>query len=163
MIEKAEVPAGIRQLILRDATVPGLLVRVLPGGSRSFYFLYRSPGRGRAAHQRWLKLGSFPALSLADARAAVRGYAGDVSRGKDPAAARKEQKRKQKATLAVLFEAGGPYEASLKARGLVNVRKAMSSLRRGLNRPIEGSQQLWAKTGKMAGRVRRPATLHNVS
>jgi integrase len=132
MIERAVCPSGKSQFLLRDAVVPGLIIRVLPGGSKSYYFCYRPAGRGRGTPQTWLKLGSFPALRLADARAAARGYAGDVSRGKDPAAARKEAKRKQNATLAVLLAESGVYEASLKARGLVNVRTAVSSLRRGL-------------------------------
>jgi integrase len=132
MIEEAVCPPGKSQHILRDAVVPGLVVRILPGGSKTYYFCYRPAGSGRGTPESWLKLGAFPAVRLADARAAARGYAGDVSRGKDPAAARKEANRKQKATLAVLFADGGAYEASLKARGLVNVQKAMSSLRRGL-------------------------------
>jgi len=32
------------QRILRDAVVPGLIVRILPGGARSFYYLYRPLG-----------------------------------------------------------------------------------------------------------------------
>jgi integrase len=131
MIERASCPEGVSQSVLWDRTVPGLVVRVLPGGAKSFYFLYRPAGSGRGP-MRWLKLGSFPALSPADARAAARGHAGDVARGKDPAAARKEAKRKQNATIGVLLGEGGVYEQHLQARGLVNIRPAMSSLRRGL-------------------------------
>jgi integrase len=131
MIERAVCPPDLTQELLWDAVVPGLVVRVLPGGSKTYYFLYRPAGSGRGP-MLWLKLGSFPALSLADARAAGRGYAGDVSRGQDPAAARKEARRKKSATLAVLLAEGGVYEAHLRARGLVNIKVALSSLRRGL-------------------------------
>jgi integrase len=132
LIDRAKCPPGKRQGFLRDAVVPGLVVRMLPGGTKTFMLLYRPAGAGRSAYPRWLKVGSWPALSLADARVAARGYAGDVAKGRDPSAERREAKRKQNATLDVLFAEGGAYEASLKARGLVNVRTAMSSLRRGL-------------------------------
>jgi integrase len=132
MIERAACPPGKTQDLLRDAVVPGLVVRVLPGGSKTYYFVYRPAGSKRGTPEIWLKLGSFSAVRLADARTAARGFAGDVAKGHDPGAERREAKRKEKATLAVLFADGGAYEASLKARGLVNVRTAMSSLRRGL-------------------------------
>jgi integrase len=132
MIGKAVVPPGKSQRLLRDAVVPGLVVRILPGGARSFYFIYRPAGAGRAATQRWLKLGVFPALPLLDARAAGRIYAGLVAKGEDPVKGRAEAKRKSRSTLAVLLAEGGPYEAHLVARGLVNRKPALSSLRRGL-------------------------------
>jgi Arm DNA-binding domain len=64
MIEEAVCPPGKSQHILRDAVVPGLVVRILPGGSKTYYFCYRPAGTGRGTPERWLKLGSFPALSL---------------------------------------------------------------------------------------------------
>jgi integrase len=132
MIEKAVVEPGRKQRILRDADVPGLIVRILPGGSRSFYYLYRPVGGGRLATQRWLKLGAFPALGLTDARSAARVSTGLVAKEEDPAARRAEEKRKTRATLAVLLAEDGPYELHLKERGLVNIKTALSSLRRGL-------------------------------
>jgi integrase len=132
MIQEARVPGGLSQLLLRDAVVSGLVVRILPGGARSFYFLYRPAGAGRTATQRWLKLGVFPALSLTDARAAARIHAGDVAKGNDQARQRAEERRRSRATLDKLLAVDGPYEVHLKERGLVNIKQALSALRRGL-------------------------------
>ncbi len=132
MIEETVCPPGKGQLILRDAVVPGLVVRVLPGGVRSFYFIYRPLGLGRKAYPRWLKFGVFPALSLADARAAGRINAGLVAKEKDPAKQRAEERRRDRSTLSKLLGEDEAYELHLKERGLVNVKTALSSLRRGL-------------------------------
>ena len=95
-------------------------------------YRYRPHGGGRRVHPRLLKLGSFPSISLDDARAVARIHAGDVARGKDPAQQRAEERRRSRATLGKLLAADGPYELHLKERGLVNVKTALSSLKRGL-------------------------------
>jgi integrase len=104
----------------------------LPGGSKTFVFRYRPHGGGRRVNPRLLKLGAFPSISLDDARTAARIHAGDVARGKDPAQERAEERRRDRAALGKLLTEDGPYERHLKERRLVNVRTAMSSLRRGL-------------------------------
>ena len=131
-IEKAKVPPGTGQIMLWDAIVSGFGVRCLPGGSKTFVFRYRPHGGGRSVNPRLLKLGSFPSISLDDARAAARIHAGNVAKGKDPARQRAEERRRERATLGKLLAEDGPYELHLKERGLVNVRTALSSLRRGL-------------------------------
>lgn len=131
-IEKAKVPPGSTELWLRDSDVRGLLVRCLPGGSKTFYFRYRPHGGGRRVNPRPLKLGAFPALSLDDARTAARVHAGNVAKDVDPAQKRAEDRRRERATVGKLLAEDGPYERALKERGLVNVKMALSSLRRGL-------------------------------
>ena len=131
-IEKAEVPPGTRQVMLWDTVVSGFGVRCLPGGSKTFVFRYRPHGGGRSVNPRLLKLGAFPSISLDDARAAARIHAGNVAKGKDPAQQRAEERRRNRATLGKLLAENGPYELHLKERGLVNIKPALSSLRRGL-------------------------------
>jgi integrase len=131
-IEKAKVPQGADQLMLWDSVVSGFGVRCLPGGSKTFVYRYRPHGGGRSVNPRLLKLGSFPSISLDDARAAARIHAGNVVKGKDPARQRAEERRRDRATLGKLLAENGPYELHLKERGLVNVKTALSSLRRGL-------------------------------
>ncbi len=131
-IEKAKAPTGADQLMLWDSAVSGFGVRCLPGGSKTFVYRYRPHGGGRSVNPRLLKLGSFPSISLDDARAAARIHAGDVAKGKDPARQRAEERRRDRATLGKLLAEDGPYELHLKERGLVNVKTALSSLRRGL-------------------------------
>ncbi len=131
-IERAKVPSGIGQLMLWDAMVSGFGVRCLPGGSKTFVFRYRPRGGGRSVNPRLLKLGAFPSISLDDARAAARIHAGNIAKGEDPAQQRAEERRRNRATLAKLLAEDGPYELHLKERGLVNIKPALSALRRGL-------------------------------
>jgi integrase len=131
-IEKAKTPPGADQLMLWDGIVSGFGVRCLPGGGKTFVYRYRPDGGGRSVNPRLLKLGSFPSISLDDARAAARIHAGNVAKGKDPARQRAEARRRDRATLGKLLAEQGPYELHLKGRGLVNIKTALSSLRRGL-------------------------------
>jgi len=131
-IEKAKVLPRAHQLMLWDSVVSGFGVRCLPGGSKTFVYRYRPHGGGRSVNPRLLKLGSFPSISLDDARTAARIHAGNVARGRDPARQRAEERRRERATLGKLLAEDGPYELHLKERGLVNVKTALSSLRRGL-------------------------------
>jgi integrase len=131
-IEKAKVPPGAHQIMLWDTVVSGFGVRCLPGGSKTFVFRYRPHGGGRSVNPRLLRLGSFPSIGLAAARTAARIAAGSVAKGEDPAAQRAEQRRRNRATLGKLLAADGPYELRLKERGVVNIKPALSSLRRGL-------------------------------
>jgi integrase len=131
-IEKATVPPGNGQFMLWDSIVSGFGVRCLPGGSKTFVFRYRPHSGGRSVNPRLLKLGAFPSISLDDARAAARIQAGNVAKGQDPAQQRAEERRRNRATLGKLLAEDGPYELHLKERGLVNIKPALSSLRRGL-------------------------------
>jgi integrase len=131
-IEKVKVPPGTGQIMLWDTVVSGFGVRCLPGGSKTFVFRYRPQGGGRVVNPRLLKVGAFPTISLDDARAAARIHAGNVAKGKDPAQQRAEERRRSRAALGKLLAEDGPYELHLKGRGLVNIKQALSSLRRGL-------------------------------
>jgi hypothetical protein len=77
---------------VRDAEMPGFAVRVTEKGAKSWILIYHLRGRkGR------LTLGSYPALSLADARRQARKHKSEIERGEDPAAA----KRSAQAALTV--------------------------------------------------------------
>jgi integrase len=126
------VPPGRAEIWLRDTVVPGLVVRCLSGGSKTFAYRYRPQPGGRRVHPRVLTIGDYPALSLADARDAARIHAGEIAKGKDPARERAEKRRRCRATLSNLLEPDGLYQKHLERRGLVNVRTAMHALQRGL-------------------------------
>jgi integrase len=122
---------GQKQDILWDTKVTGLGVRILPGGSKTFWFQYRPDG-GKTA--RMIRIGTYPEVSLDAARTAARGHAGTVAKGKDPAADKQEKRRQEGATLRTLLAEKGRYERHLKARHIVNTKVIMSGLRRGLAR-----------------------------
>src|SRR5262252_682501 len=131
-VRRAGVPT-IGQTMIWDQAVTGFAVRILPGGSRTFWFQYRTSG-GRSGKNRMVRIGAWPAVSLADARKRARDFAGQVARGKDPAAERQEAKRRDSSTLRTLLAADGEYARHLKRRHIVNAKQALSSLNRGLHR-----------------------------
>src|SRR5262245_41346436 len=70
-----------------DAQQPGLIVRVLPSGTRQFAVRYRIRGKRRR-----LKLGEYPAVSLATARKRARKAQSAIDNGEDPARDRQAAK-----------------------------------------------------------------------
>ena len=63
------------------------------GEKKAFYFVYRFNDK-----RRWLKLGSFPALGLADARSLALSTLSEIEKGNDPAALRKQEQSAIKRT-----------------------------------------------------------------
>src|SRR6476659_2858067 len=79
-VERIKPPAkGQREHF--DAGFPGLALRVSYAGGKSFGFYYRIAGRLRR-----VSFGTYPAISLLDAREAWRAARIAVSKGIDPAA-----------------------------------------------------------------------------
>ncbi|WP_162409435.1 tyrosine-type recombinase/integrase [Acuticoccus sediminis] len=79
--QAAKVVDGARSTNHFDATVKGLCLKVSAGGSKTFYLVYTKPGSKDRA---WLKLGRYPELSLAKARAKARDTRADIGEGTDP-------------------------------------------------------------------------------
>ena len=132
-VSRARVPANQRQVFLWDTTVTGFGLRILPGGSKVFWYQYRTPG-GRSGKTRSVRIGSYPSISLADARKRAKVLAGQVAHGKDPAAERQEAKRRDSSTLRALLGAEGPYQRDLERRGIVARKVILSGLNRGLHK-----------------------------
>ena len=70
-----------RQVEVFDSKVPGLGIRISPGGTKAFVLWYRAGRRGRR-----LTLGRYPLLSLAEARRRAQEALQSASKGGDPAA-----------------------------------------------------------------------------
>jgi integrase len=75
-----------------DTQPPGVGLRIAEGGRKTWFVMYRTHGRLRR-----LTLGTYPALSLADARSKALAVKHAVAQGEDPATA------KQQARHAPLF------------------------------------------------------------
>ena len=73
-------PTSGKQVDYYDATVKGFVLRVSPGGKKTWGVFYR---RGRS--NRRLTLGDFPRLGLADARQRAREALSRIALGGDPA------------------------------------------------------------------------------
>lgn len=78
-----------KQRDIWDAVVPGLGVRVSPGGQRTYFIRYRHGGK----HRR-LVVGKHPHLALADARDKARELLARAHAGDDPATARRAARAK---------------------------------------------------------------------
>jgi len=65
-----------------DESLVGFGVRVTPSGRKTFTFRYR----GDDMRQRRVTIGTYPAITLAQARKKARALLGEVARGDDPAA-----------------------------------------------------------------------------
>ena len=98
MLERLRPPREGR-LELGDEIVPGLLLRVTPGGRKSFSVIYKVPGAGGvnprtgrllAGRQQRVTLGQYPIVGLADAREQARGLLQSVTEGRDPRDERRE-------------------------------------------------------------------------
>jgi integrase len=101
---KAARPAA-RPYDMHDAIVPGLAVRVLPSGVKSFVLVARFPGSRNPTRR---ALGAYGALSLEKARSKARQWLELIARGIDPAKEaereRREQERKRRTTCAAVVE-----------------------------------------------------------
>ena len=71
-----------------DMDTPGLGLRISDRGRRSWTLMYRVKGR-----QRRMTLGTYPSLSLADARHNARDHLRDVAHGRDPAVVKNAERQ----------------------------------------------------------------------
>ena len=118
---------------MHDAVVPGVAVRVLPSGVKSFVLVARFPGSRNPTRR---ALGAYGALSLEKARGKARQWLELIARSIDPAKEaereRREQERKQRTTFAAMVEdyigsaVIGPNPDKPRQR---NPRKILNSLR----------------------------------
>ena len=84
-IEALGVERGQKDRLVFDDAQRGLAVRVTVSGSRTYLSQYTLHG------QKWrVPLGACSALSLSSAREAAAAIMGDVAKGRNPAAERKE-------------------------------------------------------------------------
>jgi integrase len=93
---KAMKPARLGKTYdVTDAQVPGLAVRVMPSGQRTFVFVGRFPGHPNPTRRR---LGTYGALSLEKAREKARKWSELITKGVDPVS---EQRRRTNTFTAV--------------------------------------------------------------
>src|SRR5260370_1142337 len=100
-----------------DEEVPGLVLRLRSGGAR-FAFQYKHRGRTRR-----VSIGKFGALTLGEARKSARTLYIEARSGRDPAAAKREARRKRP-TVADVAEL---YLADLRERAAAGARRGKLS------------------------------------
>ena len=82
-IRSAKVPAGLNQRDLRDDQVRGLVLRAYKTGVKVWFVFYRRKEDNR---RRIMKLGTYPGVSLAQARELAGIELGKIASGEDPQA-----------------------------------------------------------------------------
>ena len=92
-VEKLKAPTAGRAEYF-DTTFPGFGVRITDKGRKTFIVFYRFGGR-----QRRLTLGTYPALSLAEARKKASSALQSVEAGSDPADAKADAKARRPDTV----------------------------------------------------------------
>ncbi len=97
MIARLPCPPKGKRSTYYDMKVPKLAVRITSAGSRTFYVVKRT-----GSSMAWLRLGTFPDMTVENARKAAEAALGQYAQGNDPV----EQKRTDKAamTLGEAFE-----------------------------------------------------------
>lgn len=89
----AALPVG---KMLSDDAAPGLAVRRLPSGARSYIFVYRMRGERK---QTTLTIARVEEIDLAEARRLAKVMAGQVAAGVDPGEARREARTERKEVI----------------------------------------------------------------
>ena len=112
-------------LDMLDTKVPGLSLRVMPSGVRSWSFRYRRPQRGTKAR---LTLGRYPAVSVDDARSLAADAAALVQLGRDPNPPKAAPEVPAEGTFGELADRYLRLEAE--PRNLADLRLIRSALKR---------------------------------
>src|SRR5262245_49115612 len=90
---------------MADAVVPGLILRVMPSGVKSFCLIARYPGSSNPTRR---SLGAYGVISLQQARDKARAWLGLLARGVDPAGEVERERlaadRKRADTIAAVYE-----------------------------------------------------------
>ncbi len=100
-VETATCPAGAKDALRFDADLPGFGLRITAAGSKVFIAQYST-----ATGKRRVKLGTFGALTVEEARRAAKSVLGAAAGGADPFAANKakaEAERREQAAAAFTF------------------------------------------------------------
>jgi integrase len=101
-----------------DSLVPGLALRVMPSGTRSFVLVTRFPGSNNPTRR---SLGAYGELTLEQAREKARGWLALIKRGTDPA---HEEERQRQAALRQLQNSFNAVAEEFIKRHVSRTRKA---------------------------------------
>ena len=142
------VAEGIKEQSVAAGVVPNLALRLRASGSHGWRYTYRPKIGRRSSGTKTVVLGSWPSISADEARRLGKALAGKIAVGEDPAAERRQRKATLHPTVAQALDL---YEQQLIRRKIVNVKTAMSALRRGLKSFLPDDITLLDRKGIMRG------------
>ena len=79
-VKKTKVPESLNGIDHYDERMPGLLLKVLPSGRKTYYIRYKNPKKINCQR----KIGNAEILSLSQARALARRKLAEIAMGEDP-------------------------------------------------------------------------------
>jgi integrase len=113
--------------LMWDREVPGFGLRTLSSGARTWLFKYRALN-GR---QHWHRIGTFPAMTVDEARKEARALRAAVDKGKDPSKEREAEREAARAAraaavekLAESYAKALPGRPSLRGSGAISAEHA---------------------------------------
>jgi integrase len=132
-------PAG-KRIIHWDAQVPGFGIRVSDKSTSAFVLVTRLPGSSNPTAR---KIGTYPAMTLAQARQVAREWREDIGKGVDPKVKEAERLREEARRRADTFAAAFTVYAEEKLRRLRTGAEVQSAIERYAiqkwgQRPISG-------------------------
>jgi integrase len=107
VLQSIEPLQGKRQTFY-DTKTPKLALQVTSAGAKSFYVVKRA---GAANKPTWFRLGSFPEMTVEQARAKANQAIGEIATGKNPAQIRREERATAQQGNAPAMEAWERYIA----------------------------------------------------
>ena len=129
-LQALELPEAGKRLTLYDTEVPKLALRATAAGTKTFYVVKRA-----GASMAWVKLGTFPDMTVEQARKAAALALGEFASGANPAAARRAFKAEP--TLSEFFTEYGTRHGAKKLAWAADLQR----FRDYLQKPM-GSKKL---------------------
>lgn len=120
---KAILPPVSGRATFYDTLIPKLACRITTAGSKTFYVIKRADD-GMA----WVKLGTFPDMTVEQARRAAEEKLGEFAKGNNPAKAKREEK--QKITLGQAFQ--NYFDLHVRPRGVKTADDILATWQRFL-------------------------------
>ncbi|MGA7949770.1 MAG: site-specific integrase [Thiobacillaceae bacterium] len=137
---RAIAPPEVGRATYYDTQIPKLACRVTAAGSKTFYVIKRAED-GMV----WVKLGTFPDMTIEQARKAAEESLGEFAKGNNPAKARREEK--QKITLGQAFQ--NYFDLHVRPRGVKTADDILAMWQRFLgNMPDEPARRHGRKRHK---------------
>jgi integrase len=136
-----EVPAAGKRAAIYDAVIPKLALRLTHAGTKTFYVVKRV-----GASMAWVKLGTFPDMTVEQARAEAQKVLGEFASGANPAEARRAFK--EEPTLSEFFTEYGERHGEKKRAW----RDDQQRFRDYLQKPL-GNRKLTTITRDMVARI----------
>lgn len=128
-LQALELPEQGKRLTIYDAETPKLALRATAAGTKTFYVVKRA-----GASMAWVKLGTFPEMTVEQARKAAALALGEFASGANPAAARRAFKAEP--TLSEFFTEYGTRHGEKKRAWAADVQR----FRDYLQKPMGGKK-----------------------